>query len=210
MISLLNSVGLQTGVAALVGVIAIFLYWRQKKDKKIDAARSIILEIQGAEKSIGKIREAVKKGHLDVDVSVLQSESWSKVKILFVRDFDSDEWDLISDFYNKAALIDEAIRYNKTSFASDVEQIRMNKQATLARYAAEAIDKANGKNTDEIREEYDLKSKTFDMLYMDKQGDYMYSPVKPVNDVKMYLDGLSNMSTTTIGQKLKQLAHLKK
>lgn len=209
MIEFFNSNGFQTLVTFIVGLAAYIIYKVQKNDEKVNAARSIVLEIQNAEKGIGKVRDAVKKEHLDVDVKILQSESWSSMKRYFVRDFDTDEWDVISDFFNKASLLDAAIAYNKTAFASDVEQIRSNKQAALARYAAEAIEGAEGKTTEKIRSDYDLKARAFDGLYMDKQGDFAYNPLKPLNDARMYLEGLGNLSTTTIGQKFKKMAKLK-
>lgn len=209
MIEFFNSNGFQTLVTFTVGLAAYIIYRIQKNDEKVNAARSIVLEIQNAEKGIGKVRDAVKKDHLDVDVKILQSESWSSMKKFFVRDFDTDEWDAISDFFNKSSLLDAAIAYNKTAFASDVEQIRSNKQSALARYAAEAIEKADGKNAEQIRNEYDIKARAFDGLYMDKQGDFAYSPLKPLNDAKMYLEGLNSLSTTTIGQKFKKIAKLK-
>lgn len=210
MIDFLNSNGFQTLVTLLVGIVAWVVYVKQKKDSKVDEARSIVLEIQNAESALSKVRDAVKAGHLDIDVQVLQSESWSMSKRLFVRDFDGDEWDIISDFFNRASLIDEAIRYNKTAFASDIEQIRSNKQATFARFAAEAVEKAKGtENVDEFRKNYDLKAKAFDGLYMDHQGDFLYKPLKPLNDVKMYLDGMSNLSATVVGQKFKKIARLR-
>jgi len=206
----------QTLVTFLVGLFAYIIYKVQKNDKKTDAARSIILEIQNAERSIGKVRDAIKQDNLDVDVSVLQSESWSTSKILFVRDFDSDEWDVLSDFFNRAKLIDDAISNNKIAFANDLEQIRTNRQAALARYAIELldeIDNSNGKSYSEddfehLTNMYDLISKAFDMLYKGKQNEYAFNSSKAVQDIKMYLEGLSNLSTTTIGVKLKKIARI--
>lgn len=209
MVDFLNSNGLQTITTLLVGTLAWLVYVKQKRDAKVDEARSIVLEIQNAESALSKVRDAVKSGHLDVDVRVLQSESWSVSKRLFVRDFDRDEWDLISDFFNRAALIDDAIRYNKTAFASDVEQIRTNKQATFARFAADVVEKLQGsESVDEIQKNYELKAKAFDGLYMNNQEDFQYKPLKPLNDVKLYLDGMSNLSASVVGLKFKKIAKL--
>ncbi len=210
---------IQTGVTALVGVLAWVVYLAQKKDKKREAANSILLEIQGSESAVTKVKDAIQKEHLDIDVSVLPMESWSANKHLFVRDFDQDEWSSITDFYNKAFLIDEAIRYNKTAFANDVEQIRTNRQRVLAKYAEEVIDAVtddaknnNGVvqlNTQELETTYDLKAKAFDRMYMNKQGEFSYKPQKPINDVKLYLTDFPKLTTSSIGIKLKKIAKLK-
>lgn len=207
------AIHIQTAVTLLVGAVAWIIYKVQKRENKKDAANSILLEIRSAEDAISKVRDAIHKEHLDVDVSVLPSESWSAYKHLFVRDFDRDEWDSISDFYNKAALIDDAIKYNKTAFVGDVEQIRTNKQRVLATYAEDVVKEATYGNDDvnlqQLQETYDVKAKIFDKLYMDKQKEFHYTPVKPINDVKLYLADLPKLSTNSVGLKLKKLTGVK-
>jgi len=205
------AVYVQTGIALIVGGLAIWLYKKQKSDFKKDAAKSILLEIQSGEQVITKIRDAVRNKNLDIDVSVLQSESWSKNKHLFVRDFDKDEWESVSDFYNKAALLDDAIRFSKAAFANDVEQIRTNKQRIFADYASDLVkDFKEGDNADNAQKLYDLKTKAFDTVYMDKQDDFAYKPMKYVNDAKMYLEDFPKMTTSSIGTKLKKISGLSK
>jgi len=204
----------QTAVTLLVGTIAYVIYKIQKSDNKRDAANSLLLEIQSGENAVSKVRDALNRDHLDVDVSVMPSESWSKNKHLFVRDFDKDEWESISDFYNKSSLLDQAISYNKTAFASDVEQIRTNKQRVLATYAEEAVKEATYStetvNGEQLQETYDLKAKTFDKLYMNKQGEFSYTPQKPKNDAKLYLTDMPKLTTSSVGIKLKKIAKLDK
>jgi hypothetical protein len=212
------AVYVQTFVTLIVGLLAWVIYKAQKREYKKDAANAILLEIQSGEDAIKKIRDAIQKEHLDIDVSVLPSESWSTYKHMFVSDFDKDEWDMISDFYNKSPLIDEAIKYNKTAFASDVEQIRTNKQRVLATYAEEAVREVTfnvtkeGEEVDtrQIEETYKAKAGAFDRLYMDQQRDFQYKPIKPINDVKLYLTDFPKLTTSTVGTKLKSLAGLLK
>lgn len=204
----------QTVVALIVGGFAWFLYDRKKRDNKKNVANSILLEVRAAEDAIVKIKEAVKKDNLDIDVSVMSNESWSENKYLFVRNFDEDEWNLISDFYDKSSLIDEAIKYNKSFFASNAEQIRINKQKALAGYAdeavKEAIDKGDASKTEELKELFNLKAKAFDLLYMEIAKEYLYNPVKPIEDTKLYLSNLSNLTTASVGTKLKKMAGVNK
>jgi len=202
----------QTVVTLIVGALAYIIYRIQKSDFKRDAANSLLLEIQSGENAISKVRDALSKDHLDVDVSIMPSESWSKNKHLFVRNFDKDEWESISDFYNKSSLLDQAIKYNKTAFASDVEQIRTNKQRVLATYAEEAVKEATYSketvNGEQLQETYNLKAKTFDKLYMDKQGEFSYTPQKPKNDARLYLTDMPKLTTSSVGIKLKKIAKL--
>lgn len=211
LVNFLNSNFFQSLTTGLVVFVAIYVYKQQKNDSKKDAANSILLEVQNAERVIQKIKDSVKKDSLEVDVSVLQSNSWSKHKHLFSRDFDGDEWDLLDNFYNKAALLDDAIRYNNSAFANDVEAIRSNKQRVLADYVVELLEKnKNGTDPKALIEDFESRAKLFDQIYMDKQGEYMYKPVKPVNDAKLYLEDLPKITTSTVGLKLKQLAGIQK
>lgn len=206
---LINSNFLQTLVTLVAGIIAYLVYITQKKDTKKDAANTLLLEIQHAERSVAKVREYVRKGDLNIDVEVLQVNSWANHKHLFSRDFDKNEWDAITDFYNKAQLLDDAIKYNNNGFSGDVEQIRINKQRILAEFTKDTINNLNnleGETAESILKSYNDKISLFDQLYMEKQGQFAYNPQKPINDAKKYLEDLHPLSTASVGIKLKQLA----
>ncbi|HEU5004662.1 MAG TPA: hypothetical protein VFT49_01070 [Candidatus Saccharimonadales bacterium] len=196
-------------VTLAVGSAAYFVYKKQQKDHKKDAANIILLEIQNAEREIKKVKSSIANEQLKQDLQVMPLESWSKYKYLFVRDFDRDEWDAISDFYSRCLLIDEAVKYNNSAFWDDVAQIRVNKQRALAYYAKTAVDELDTSPEDDVKAEYIRKSDAFNLFYADleRQGKFGYAPVKPINDTKLYLDDLQiNLSQTTVGTKLKQLA----
>lgn len=208
----LNSNLFQTLAVIVAGLVAYIVYRKQKYDHKKDAANSILLEIQSAERTISKVRETVRNGRLEIDATILQSDSWTKYKYLFNRDFDKDEWDAITDFYNRARLLDGAIKYNNTAFANDVEQIRANRQRILANYAKDLIKHASSsqeQNPDQLMQDFNSKVSVFDQIYMGKQGEFAYNPQKPIDDAKVYLEDLKTITTTTAGQKLKKLARAK-
>lgn len=46
-------------IAVLVGLIAVVLYYKQKFDRKKEAARIILLEIQRAERGIRQVKESL-------------------------------------------------------------------------------------------------------------------------------------------------------
>ncbi len=196
-----------------VGLGAYIFYRVQKYDQRKDAANIILLEIKSAERAIKKIKEILSNEVLASDVFLMPQESWTKYKYLFVRDFDRDEWDAITEFYNKCKLIDDDIRYNNSAFWNDVEEIRANKQRILADYAEALVVKVEKVKAQEekqkIIEEFKKTTELFDSIYMERQGKFIYMPQKPINDAKLHIDGLTmNISQTEVGQKLKKIAKI--
>lgn len=205
-------------ITIIVGLVAIGVYIWQKHDNKKLAANAILFEIKNAERSIKEARNNLKKDFLSEELFTMKYESWSKYRHLFVKDFDRDGWDTITDFYNKCQLFDEAVTYNKTFFQKNEEQIRINKQRVVADYTKEAVDAISQVNDDDpgkeemavkITEEFIDKTKRFDATYMGRQDLVMYNPQKPINDAKIYLADLKLISNTSIGTKLKKVAKIK-
>lgn len=214
----LNMVTIITGilnavVTLIVGFVALLIYNTQKNDQKTDAANIILLEIKSAERLIKIVKENLKKDVLPPDILTMQTESWSKYKYLFVRDFDRDEWDEITDFYNKCQSLDQAIIYNSSFFSKNEEQIRVNLLRILADYAKNKNDlliNGNNKSTKKKINQVDRLASMYYSTYMTKPYQLLYNPNKPINDAKLYIDNLKiNISQTTIGTKLKALARIK-
>lgn len=204
-----NSTFFQTLVTLLVGLIALFIYRKQKKDSKQAAANSVFLEIQHIERSIPKVKDAVRSGSLNhLDLSLLREDAWSKYSSLFSADFDKDEWEVITDFYQNARLLDESIRQSSKSFNEDIVQIRINKQRMLADIAKDTIDNPAPDSKSTV-EQYNTKVEVLDKLYMSRQDDFAYTPVKYVNDAKKCLEDLDRISITNIGLKFKKIIGLK-
>lgn len=195
----------QTLVTFAVGFIAFFIYQRQKKDTKKAAANSIYLEIQHIEKCLSKVKEAVRAGSLNnLDLSLLREDSWSKYSPLFSSDFDKEEWEVITDFYQNARLLDEAIKLSSKSFGDDISQIRVNKQRILADISKDTLE-AQPIDGEEAIRQFQTKVDIFDKLYMSKQEDYAYTPVKYLNDAKKCIEDLDRISITSIGTKFKKI-----
>lgn len=213
---LLNSNFLQTIVTAAAGLVGIYIYLKRRHDGKKDIANAIVLEIQNAERAIDKVKDATRRNNLDVDVSVMPSESWTANKQLFVRVFDRDEWDQVTEFYNKAALIDQALKYSREAFSNDVEQIRANKQRILADIALGVVDdieenaqSVSAEDEQKYRNWVGMKASAFDDLYMQQQGVFAYVPQKHLEDVKLYLKDMPLLSTSSVGLKLKKIVRSK-
>lgn len=205
-------------VTLIVGVVAYVLYRLQKRDRKREIANIILLEIQSAERKLRLIRKSLNEDPptLPNDLRLLPIESWSANNYLFIRDFDRDAWDTLTDFYAKCQLIDETIKFNDTSFWNDVEQIRSNKQRILADYAYNGAKKLKGSiekvedDDAEVVAEFNDLSEKFDQMYMSKQGRFGYTPNKTINDAKVYIDQVDRrISQSAVGIKLKKLAHIK-
>lgn len=209
-----NSNFLQTAVTLVAGLVAVYIYAKQKKDTKKAAANSIFLEIQHIERCIPKIKEAVRRGNLqNLDFNILRDDSWSRYSNLFSSDFDREEWEAITDFYNSAKILKEAIDQTNKSFEEDIAQIRVNKQRILADITKDTIymlDSQADASSENALEQFNKKVEVFDKLYMSRQEDYFaYTPVKYMNDAKKCLEDINKISITTIGTKFKDIVGIR-
>ena len=91
-------------ITFLVGIIAIYLYMKQKKDRKRSAASLILQEIRYAEQQIRNSD----RGRIGYPLSskLLPTNSWNDNIHLFTKDLKETQIDMISEFYAKAAYID--------------------------------------------------------------------------------------------------------
>jgi hypothetical protein len=200
-------------VTFAVGTAAYIIYRIQKRDRKREAANIVLLEIQSAERKLARIKSSLAKDppSLPNDLRLLPTENWSTYRYLFIRDFDRDEWDALTDFYNKCELIDETIKFNNAAFWGDVEQIRANKQRMLADYAKDATDKLTGdpKLDEEIVNGFSKTTDEFDAMYMSRQGRFAYAPDKTIIDARLYMTEIDlGLSKSVIGTKLKKHADI--
>lgn len=90
-------------VTFVVGFSAIYLYIRQRVDRKRDAASLILQEIRFAEQYI---RNYKSQKSYNMSDKVLPTNSWNDNIHLFIKDLEQNEADLISRFYSKAAYLD--------------------------------------------------------------------------------------------------------
>jgi hypothetical protein len=98
-----RNIGLITLIA---GFAAIYLYLKQKKDHKRDAARLVLQEIRYAEQRVRNYRTYATYSFSE---KLLPTNSWHKNIHLFVKDLKETEIDLISKFFSNAAYLDEVI-----------------------------------------------------------------------------------------------------
>lgn len=206
-LSTLNSNGLQTLGALVVGGFIFIQYRINKRDQVKDAASLIVIELQGAMRTVKNIKKRMSERVLDSDVSVMPSNSWQTYRQLFAKYLDRDEWDAVEEFYNRAALLDDTITYNNQMFRNDVEQIRINKQRAAADFAIDTVNNINAEtNREEVAEVFGGKVQIYDTLYMSKQGDMAYAPNRVIDDAQRYIENLPDILNSPALEKLKVIS----
>lgn len=207
MLAFLNSTGLQTLVALLVGAFVFVQYKLSKKDEVKNAALLIVTEVQGAERKIKNIKKRLSDNVLESDLSIINSNSWQQYRHFFVKSLERDEWDEIEEFYDKALLLDDTIKYNAQMFRNDVEQIRINKQRAVADFAIETVNAIDSDtNREEVAGVFSSKVEVYDTLYMSKQGEMSYAPNRIIEDAKKYVDSIPDILNSSSISKLKAIS----
>ncbi len=106
-IKFLNSGFFIALITFCVGFFAIYLYQKQQKDNKKNAAELILQEVRYAEQ---QIKIAKINGHnFYLADKLLPTNSWHANIHLFVKNFKESEIDVISKFYSHAAYLDIVI-----------------------------------------------------------------------------------------------------
>jgi hypothetical protein len=94
-------------VTFLVGFFAIYLYVKQKNDRKRDAASLILQEVRYAEQQIRNFKYF---NNYKLSEHLLPTNSWNDNVHLFLKDLEEGQIDLVSRFYSRAEFIDDLVR----------------------------------------------------------------------------------------------------
>lgn len=203
----INSNGLQTAVALAVGTFVFIQYRIRKRDEIKRSASLIVTEIQTAERKIKNVKKRLADGVLDADVSIITTNSWQRYRYMLSDFLDRDEWDAIEDFYDRALMLDDTIKYNNLMFRNDVEQIRTNKQRAVADFAIETVNGiSDTTNREDVASLFSNKVQVYDTLYMSKQGEMSYTPSRILDDAKKYIDNIPSLLSSPSIVKLKNVA----
>lgn len=219
LITIANSNFIVASVTLVVGLLAFRIYKKQQTDAKRDAANVILLEIQSAERQLRTISQ--NRSELSEKLLLMKNSSWDMYRYLFVRDFDRDEWDRVTDFYDKCSLYDKsALAYNST-WADSVKSVQTELLAVLAQYAKDYVTSLE-ETTDpdarkKLRQQYEERRETFISVYGvvenkdNYSSPYFYNPQKPVLEAKEILTTLeTNLSLSSVGAKLTLLSQNRK
>lgn len=198
-------------------ITAYALYKKKIRENKKDAANILLLEIQNAKRQITIAKKQFNDAGenelkmLAEDTFLMPNESWNKYKYLFVRNFDRDEWDAISSFYEKCALFDKAVTHNNYAFPQNAEQLRssMNQSVTtlLTNYVSKNPTSEPGSQKEV--EAIQIATKAHELILSQAGSLFSYSPRKPMLDGKAQLEAASTISLDIIVLKLKKIAHIK-
>lgn len=190
------------GIATLLtGGVAIGVFYWQKREKRMQAARILLLEIRNAEKTISEIKnsQAVTESSF-----ILPVNSWQKLQNLFITDFDNDELATLNDFYNLCSLAQKEVdRINSFLPMAIEEKIRLTQQKLLE-LAEKHKTEGNtfGKGSNYLKEKEEILNAIF---Y--NEADW-FSPKMPASKLVSYLQNIRYITTSSCGQKLKKIARI--
>jgi hypothetical protein len=205
MFSLLINSNAFVGLATmLTGAVAIAIYYRQKGDAKVNAARLLLMEIRAAEESIAQIQQKVAT-HNTVDFPrIFATKSWDTYAHLFVQDFDQDELKLLSTFYEYCELIDEFARKSNAFLWLNTEEKARVYQQILGRLIYEAHTSTDATNADELNAK--LHARREAVIAALDADSRIFAPKATLFGMNRYLPLIQRITTSTCGQKLKRLA----
>lgn len=191
-----------SGLATIItGGVAIWVYFNQKKDSKIQAAKVLLTEIRIAEEKIDQIRDKIIDGSTSDLPVIFQTNSWKKYSHMFVSDFDQDELKLINSFYDYGEQIEEFAKRNNEFFWINVEERGKVTLQKLADIIIEAFDDSDPNTY--ITKKREFLSNGFD------NHNIPYTPKKTLDGVKNYLERIQKITTSSCGIKLKKIAGFK-
>ncbi len=200
MINFLNS-NLFVGLATIItGAVAIGIYFIQKRYSKTQAARVLLTEIRTAEERIEQIRDKIISGATMDLPPVFPTKSWKIYSHLFISDFDQDELELINSFYNYGEIVEEFAKRNNDYFWITTEERAKITVQKIAQYIDESTSQTDP-NT------YIKSKREMFNLGMDVHN-IPYAPKKTLDGIQNYLTKIKNVTTSSLGLKLKKIARL--
>jgi len=183
------------GLATLLaGSLALLVYLYSKRDRKIEATNIILNEIYTAEREIKNI----KNNKIITDYSfILPSNHWDQYQHLFVKNFDPDEINKISDFFKACSLAEESIKLIKSYLIIAMDQKSRNIQDKILNLMGDNDYKTN----------YELKRD--EILKVFHNENYFFMPNAPKEKLFDYLKNINELSVSPVGTKLKNIRNSK-
>lgn len=206
--SFLNTNFFFASITFIVGSLAFYIYTQQKRDEKTNAAISIVTEIRNAENKIDIIvNELNSESSTDLP-SVLPVNSWKKYSHLFVKDFDSDELQLVNSFYSSCEVIEDFINRQNNFFWVTTEERAKTAQRMLAQihddFQKDYLDEGDSHGA--AQRKFDARKVGLTQFYSNE--NYSYTPQKTLNVVKFQTQSFQKITSTVCGEKLKRMANL--
>src|ERR1700694_47850 len=99
-----------TGLTTLVaGLVALGVYFLQKRDIRIKAARVVLSEIRNAERSIDEVSGLLAR-NANYFPSILPSNNWKVYSYLFATKLSQDELEAINHFYGVCEKLEDLVK----------------------------------------------------------------------------------------------------
>lgn len=202
-IEILNSSAFAGLSTILTGLVAIGVYFHQKKDGKIQAARVLITEIRIAEERIDQIKIKLNDGIPSDLPPIFPTKSWKQYSHLFISNFDQDELKMLNSFYDFAELVEEfAKRDNDFFWVTTEERAKVTVQK-IADFACEAINDVAVADKDNC-----IQQKRLQLSSLLDKHNAGYSPQKSIDAIKKLIPNVPKITTSSCGVKLKKLARV--
>lgn len=180
-------------ITSLAAILAVLIYFKQKRDRVSEAATVILLEIRQAERRISALRES---GFVNISDNqlIITNNNWKNHSHLFARKFDHDELDLINRFYSNCQAID---RY--TAQVSPEEQVRAKTIAFQESLCTLALK--------HIMDDAQYRSERDAFMNRINSENTTLTPTAPRDQIAKRLNAIESVTTTSAGIKLKKLAN---
>ncbi|PIP33184.1 hypothetical protein COV53_01410 [Candidatus Gottesmanbacteria bacterium CG11_big_fil_rev_8_21_14_0_20_37_11] len=176
----------------LTGLVAYFIFLRQKHDEKLKVARIILVEINDCENLLDNLK--VNGINLTNIRQILPVNSWNKYKHLFAKDFDARELKLIDNFYQECSLLNQELNesYSLPNYWQEKAKIIAERHASFSE---------KSKN----KEEYEIMKKKIKFF---EEDTYWWQPNAPKDQMIQRIKLIKDITTTTVGEKIKEIARL--
>lgn len=178
-------------VTAVVGLIALLVYWLTKRHEKESAAAIIIMDIRHAEQIIVSLidRGVIDRASLK---PILHENNWAKYKHLFASSFSYDDLSTFNRFFDSCVEIAEARkRMNEVFYAA------VNAKGVLLQEKVLEIEDLQSEDGQRKRaaliEKFNAETCAFD-------------PIEPKNIVLQQLNLMGRPSNSIAFAKLKKIA----
>jgi hypothetical protein len=140
--------GQTSAIATIITAWVAFKIYRQAKNDEIEyAARIIILEIRESEKTVKRLTEFKNAnpdphsvGYPNDLVKIIPLKGWEKYSHLFIKRMNNDEYDQISDYYNKCEILEKYLEKNYNFYWITTEERAKQKEALGAKLAYDKPD----------------------------------------------------------------------
>lgn len=176
----------------LTGGIVILVFYLNKREERMRAARIILMEIRNIEAAILKIKET---GVVN-EYTVFPQSSWEKFNHLFAKRMDRDEMDLLDKFFITAKLTKITVERINNFLPLQNEQKANHVQQKL-------VDFASRLNKDEYNNE---KEKFLEIVH---EENYWFLPNEPREKIITYIRDINLVSGSIVMSKLKKIARIK-